>query len=98
MRTRPNAVELMHIAEKTLTNDVVSDLSSRQRYNVALIASAMGIARREIEGGETAYPGELKALHDLYGAKRGETTVDALTRLNRRFAADLRAGDRKSVV
>ena len=45
MRNRPNAGELLDIAEKTLTSEVAPDMSNRQRYNVALIASA--IAQRD---------------------------------------------------
>lgn len=92
MRNRPNAVELIDIAEKTLTGEVAADLSQRQRYNVALITSAMGIARRELESGSTAHPGELAELEALYGRTPHEDPADALDRLNRRFAADLRAG------
>ena len=87
MRNRPDAFELLHIAEQTLGSDVAPDMSNRQRYNVALIMSAMGIARRELAGGLCAWPRELDALKALYGADD-----EALRHLNRRFAADLRAG------
>ena len=92
MRDRPGAAELLEIAGKTLAEEVAADLSGRQRYNVALVVSAVGIARREIEGGQTPWPGERQALEELYGARRGESDVEALDRLNRRFAADLRSG------
>jgi hypothetical protein len=92
MRSRPNAVELLDIAEKTLAGEVAPDMSQRQRYNVALITSALGIARRELEGGPCPWPDELKALKTLYGAEHREADGEVLRRLNRRFAADLRAG------
>ena len=92
MRSRPNAVELLEIAEQTLSGEVAPDMSKRQRYNVALITSALGIARRELAGGLCAWPGELDALKALYGAERRESDEDVLRRLNRRFAADLRTG------
>lgn len=92
MRSRPSAVELIEIAEQTLTGEVAPDLSGRQRYHVALIASAMGIARRELRGGVTAFPGELAALQAFYGEDRRETPSQALDRLNRSFAADFRSG------
>lgn len=92
MRSRPNAVELLDIAEKTLAGEVAPDMSKRQRYNVALITSALGIARRELEGGLCAWPDELGALKSLYHAEHRETDEDVLHHLNRRFAADLRAG------
>ena len=105
MRCRPDALELLEAAEKTLAGDVAPDLSNRQRYNVALIASAMGIAQRELSGGISAWPGELAALEKLYGRDRKAESAQSLDRLNRRFAADLRAGrfdtkgrDRKAAI
>jgi len=92
VRNRPNAAELLDIAEKTLTSEVAPDMSKRQRYNVALIASAMGIARRELGGGISAWDGELDTLSALYGADPLETPETTLSRLNRKLAADFRAG------
>ena len=92
MRNRPNAVELIGIAEKLLSDEVAPDLTARQRYNVALIAAAMGIARREMEGGVSAFRGEIDELQKLYPARSGEAPEAALDRLNRLFAADIRAG------
>jgi hypothetical protein len=92
MRNRPNAAELIEAAEKLLADEVAPELSNRQRYNVALIASAMGIARRELRGGISPSADELAALERLYGKVGGEAPDRALDRLNRRFAADLRAG------
>ena len=92
MRNRPNAVELLDIAEQTLASEVPPDMSKRQRYNVALIASAMGIARREIGGGISAWDGELDTLNALYGADPLETPETTLSRLNRKLAADFRVG------
>tara|TARA_R110000787_G_scaffold42994_1_gene105496 strand:+ start:226 stop:606 length:381 start_codon:yes stop_codon:yes gene_type:complete len=93
MRNRPDAVELIETAEKTLTGDVAPDLSPRKRYSVALIAAALGIAKRELRGGPTAWPGEMGALRELYGTADGPADhAAALSTLNRRFAADLRAG------
>ena len=92
MRSRPNAVELLEIAEQTLSGEVAPDLSKRQRYNVALIASAMGIAQRELAGGLSAWDGELDTLRALYGTDHMETPEVALARLNRKLAADFRAG------
>ena len=92
MRNRPNAVELLDIAEQTLASQVAPDMSKRQRYNVALIASAMGIARRELGGGISAWEGELDTLSALYGADPLETPETTLSRLNRKLAADFRVG------
>ncbi len=92
MRNRPNAVELISVAEKLLSNKVAPDLTERQRYHVALISSAMGIARRELEGGVSAFRGEIEELQRLYTVVPSEPPEAALDRLNRLFAADLRAG------
>ena len=92
MRSRPDAQELLEIAERTLSGEVAPDMSKRQRYNVALISSALGIARRELAGGPTAWPDELDTLKALYGGDGLEMDASALHHLTRRFAADLRAG------
>lgn len=92
MRSRPNAAELLEIAERTLAGEVAPDMSNRQRYNVALITSALGIARRELSGGPYAWPDELNALKALYGSEHRATDEIVLRNLNRKFAADLRAG------
>jgi hypothetical protein len=92
MRSRPNAAELLGIAEQTLSGEVAPDMSNRQRYNVALIISAMGIARRELSGGLCPWPDELNALKALYGSEDRATDEKILRNLNRKFAADLRAG------
>ncbi len=94
MRNRPNAVELISVAEKLLSDKVAPDLTERQRYHVALIISAMGIARRELEGGVSAFRGEIEELQRLYTGllSVSEPSEAALDQLNRLFAADLRAG------
>ena len=92
MRSRPDARELLEISERTLVGEVAPDLSNRQRYNVALITAAIGIARQELAGGASAWPGELAALKDLYCADELKSDDKSLHRLNRKFAADLRAG------
>jgi hypothetical protein len=47
---------------------------------------------RELDGGAMAWPKELAALKELYGADGLESDEKALHWLNRKFAADLRAG------
>lgn len=92
MRNRPNALELLEVAEQTLTGDLAADLSDRQRYKVALITSALGIARRELAGGPEAFPGELAELRALYGDLPGKTPEEETDALSRKLAADFRAG------
>ena len=68
MRNRPTAAELLQVAEETLYHKVATNLPKEQRYNVAMIISAIGIARRELTNGRFAWDGELDALQKLYGA------------------------------
>ncbi len=91
MRTLPDAADLLSIAEKTLRDQVTAGVSAGQRYNVAMVAAAMRLARCEIKGGPSAWSGELSSLRSLYGERNGDDT-EALLRLNRRFAQDLRSG------
>ncbi|MBI05287.1 MAG: hypothetical protein CMI96_05655 [Pelagibacteraceae bacterium] len=92
MRSRPNARELLDIAEKTLSAEVMPDISERQRYNLALVASAIGIAKRELAGGVFAWEHELDILRALYGDDVMEQPETMLVRLNRQLADELRAG------
>ena len=92
MRDRPNALELLEMAEETLVDSVTPDLSPRQRYNVALITSAFGIARRELNGETSPWPHELLALEELYRDDQSGSIVANIDNLNRQFAADLRSG------
>ncbi len=92
MRSRPNALELLAIAEQTLCTEIAPDMSRRQRYNVALVASAMGIARRELAGGIYAWEDELDTLRSLYPSDPMEEPESALWRLSQRLASDFRAG------
>ena len=92
MRDRPNALELLEMAEETLVDSVTPDLSPRQRYNVALITSALGIARRELKGETSPWPQELAALEEFYQHDQSGSIVANIDNLNRQFAADLRTG------
>ena len=92
MRNYPRALELLQLAERKLTKEVAKDLSPRQKYNVALAASAITIAERELSGAETPWPEELAVLRILYKTLTSETTQKTLETLNNKFAKDIRAG------
>ena len=78
MRDLPTVAELLELAQKTMEG-------SPSRYELLMVASAIGVARRELAAGDTALDAERAALAVIYG--------DApLAELNRRFAADIRAG------
>ena len=71
---------------------VATNLPKEQRYNVAMIISAIGIARRELTNGRFSWDGELDALQKLYGADIQEPSQSTLFNLSSKLAADFRAG------
>ena len=94
MRDKPTAAELLAIARQTLLGELLPNSPDAQRYNALMVAAAMAIAAREAQAGDGALVAERDALAALYGEVReaDEPLEAALGRLNRRFAADLRAG------
>ena len=92
MRNRPTAAELLQVAEETLYHKVATNLPKEQRYNVAMIISAIGIARRELTNGRFAWDGELDALQKLYGAEIHVPAESTLFNLCSKLASDFRAG------
>ncbi|MCH9051808.1 MAG: hypothetical protein IIA72_12100 [Proteobacteria bacterium] len=94
MRDKPTAAELLAIARETLLGELLPNSPDAQRYNALMVGAAMAIAAREAEAGDRALVAEGEALAALYGEAgvADEPLEAALGRLNRRFAADLRAG------
>ena len=94
MRDKPTAAELLAVARETLLRELLPRAGDAQRYNALMVGAAMGIAAREAEAGDMALVAERDALAALYGeaGAADEPLDEALGRLNRRFAADLRAG------
>ncbi len=94
MRDKPTAAELLAIARQTLLGELLPNSGDAQRYNALMVGAAMAIAAREAEAGDRALVAEGEALAALYGEAgvADEPLEAALGRLNRRFAADLRAG------
>ena len=92
MRNYPDALELLKLAEKKLTKEVMKNLKQDQKYNIALVASAIAIAERELSGTETAWSKELKVLRTLYKNVPRATNLKTLKTLNIKFAKDIRAG------
>ncbi|MBM3485866.1 MAG: hypothetical protein FJX67_04440 [Alphaproteobacteria bacterium] len=94
MRDRPTAAELLAIARTTLLDAIVPALPETARYEARMVAAAIAIALREAAAGGAAAEAERDGLAALYGeaVDASETTETALLRLNRRLAADIRAG------
>jgi hypothetical protein len=91
MRDRPTAEELLAIARDTVAETLVPALPEEHRYAARLVAAAIATALRETAAGTAALEAERRALAALYGDAHGPLDV-ALEALNRRFAADIRAG------
>jgi hypothetical protein len=85
----PDAAELLRLARETLLAELLAALPEDKRYAARLVANAMAIAAREIEGGTAAQQAALEALCRLYGVPREGAHLDELSR---RLARDIRAG------
>jgi hypothetical protein len=94
---RPDALTLLDAARRHLLEELLPLLPDERRLDVLMIANAMGIAGREAQAGDAALREALMRLATIYG----ETVPDALSeeearallsRINRRLAADIRAG------
>ena len=96
MRDRPNGADLLAIAREVLAKEVTPIVSEQARVTALMIASALAIAQRELAAGDVALRAELAALAAVYrepqAAADARALDDALLRLNRRLAADLRQG------
>ena len=96
MRDRPNGADLLAIAREVLAKEVTPIVSEQERVTALMIASALAIAQRELAAGDVALRAELAALAAVYrepqAAADARALDDALLRLNRRLAADLRQG------
>tara|TARA_R110002074_G_scaffold63907_3_gene152901 strand:- start:7831 stop:8220 length:390 start_codon:yes stop_codon:yes gene_type:complete len=62
---RPDARELLEAARETLMNEVFPSVSEHLRYEVRMIASAMGIAAREAKMGASVSQDEVAAYTEV---------------------------------
>ena len=92
MRDRPHGAELLRQARSVLLDELLGALSESRRYDVLMVASAMAIAARELEAGEAGREVERTALEALLGPVSEDDIEGALSGLNRRLAAEIRAG------
>lgn len=92
MKQRPGADALLDAALTTLQEDLLPTLSGRQKFQAAMIARAISVARQDIQSAAESYRTELQSFARLYGADGGED----LGALRRRLAADIRARKFKS--
>ena len=96
MRNTPQASELLELARDVLLQDLAPLLPEERRYDLLMIAAVLAIVARELEGTGAAPALELETLLGFYpdaGAPaEGSAPEDRLTGLNRRLAAEVRAG------
>lgn len=93
----PDAGRLLDIARRVLLDELLPLLPEDRRLDVLMIANAMGIAAREAGAGGVPVRDALERLAAVYDepVPAGLSDDDAaimLSRLNRRLAADIRAG------
>ena len=93
MRDRPSAADLLAIAREVLRAKLLGEVPAALRFDALMIANAMANAEREAAAGEAPLLAERARLARHYGERQGtEPLQEALLRLNRRLAADIRAG------
>jgi MoxR-like ATPase len=96
MNDIPNATELLAIARSTLLDKLLPRVPEELRYDALMIANAMAIAAREHAPGDDAAHAELARLAALLAEHHkpcaGAELISARADLNRRLAAQIRAG------
>lgn len=87
MKQRPGAVALLEAAIATLQEDLLPQLTGRQKFLAAMVTRAISVARQEITSAHDAAQGERHSLERLYGRALDED----LPALRRQLAHDIRA-------
>jgi hypothetical protein len=92
----PDATELLAIARSTLLDKLLPRVPEELRYDALMIANAMAIAAREHAAGDAAVQAEVSRLAALLEEQcepcAGAELMSARSGLNRRLAAQIRAG------
>lgn len=96
MRNNPDGPGLLHIARKTLLDELLESLPEERRHTLRMAANALAIAAREAEAGEADLVKELRLLGELYGEEvaqaAGASLRERIAKMNKRFARDIRDG------
>lgn len=87
MKQRPGAEALLEAALVTLQEDLLPTLSGRQKFQAAMVARAISVARQDLESAAESRRSELQSFARLYGREVG----DDLAALRQQLAADIRA-------
>ncbi len=72
MRDQPDGAKLLAEARRVLLEELLGDLPNAQRFNGLMVANAMGIAQRELEGASAALPesAEIVAIEEIRRGRR----------------------------
>ena len=94
---RPTGAELLAAARRTLLEELIELLPAERRYDGLMVANAMAIAARELAAADAPARAALAGVAALYGEtmESGPDAAEverALSGLDRRLAADIRAG------
>ncbi|WP_374383450.1 DUF6285 domain-containing protein [Dongia sp.] len=87
MKQRPGVDALLDAALATLQEDLLPTLNGRQKFQAAMIARAISVAKQDLESATDSRRDELQSFQRLYDGNVG----DDLGALRRRLAADIRA-------
>lgn len=86
MRDRPTSKELLDEAYRLLREELAPKLSGGDRFQALMVASAVGMAARELDAGEAPLRRERELLASVLGEE------DDLAAQNAKLAAELRDG------
>ena len=89
MNDRPTPLELIQIANDTLSREVLPDAKPEHLYPLRMITNALGIAARELAALDKDISDETRGLNLLYNDQKH---FDDLKARNRQFAHDIRHG------
>jgi len=92
MRDKPQADDLLKIAESTFIQEILPYIPADRKYTALMIANAMRIATRQFDKNEIDETAEIAALTKLLGYLDVSDDPDTLLMLNKQFAAAIRAG------
>lgn len=95
MREIPSGAQLLETAREILRKELMPALPPELRHQALMIASAMAIARRQLDDGDQPERRELAALGAMFGlplSVQQEQMHTELVKRNRRLCDTIRAG------
>jgi len=92
MRERPEGLELLEVAVRTLRHEVVPALPADERDAALMVANAIAIAHRQLARDERPLQWLRGRLLELLGPQEGEGLDEALGHLEAHLARRIREG------